>query len=79
MTLINWEFNQVFTLPADFVTPTATGEAKFAITDKKLYVPAITLSIQDNVKMLQQLKPCFKRIINSKKHQSKVVINIKEP
>ena len=28
-------------------------ETKFAITDTKFYVPAITLSTQDNVKLLQ--------------------------
>ena len=35
----------------------------FAITDTKLYVPVVTLSIQDNAKFLPQLKSGFKRTI----------------
>ena len=42
----------------------STGEGKLIITDAKLYVPAVTLSTQDNSKLLQQLKSGFKRIIN---------------
>ena len=47
---------------------------KFAITDTKFYVPIVTLSTQDNVKLLQQLKSCFKRSINWNGYQSKVSI-----
>ena len=39
-------------------------DATFAITDGKLYVPVVTLSTQDNVKLLDQLKSGFKRTIN---------------
>ena len=49
----------------------ANQSATFLITDKKLYVPVVTLSIQDNVKLLEQLKCGFKRTINCNKHQSK--------
>ena len=42
----------------------STGKEKFKITDPKLYVPVVTLSTQDNAKLLQQLKSCFKRTIN---------------
>ena len=79
MPLINCEFNLILTWSADCVISFVTGETKFAITNTKLYVPAVTLSIQDNVKMLQQLKSGFRRTINWKKYQSKVVIKIKEP
>ena len=44
----------------------------FPITDTKLYVPVVTLSNQDNTKLLQQLKSGFKRTINWNKCQSKV-------
>ena len=44
----------------------------FAITDTKLYVPVVTLSTQDNAKLLEQLKSGFKRTINWNKHQLKV-------
>ena len=37
---------------------------------KNFYIPAVTLSFQDNVKLLQQLKPGAKCIINWNKYQS---------
>ena len=37
---------------------------RFEITDTKPYVPFLTLSTQDNTKLLQQLKSSFKRTIN---------------
>ena len=43
----------------------------FTTTDTKLYVPFVTLSTQDNAKLLQQLKSGFKRTINGEKYQSK--------
>ena len=46
--------------------------ATFAITDTKLCVPVVTLSTQDNTKLLQQLKIGFKRIVNWKKYTSHV-------
>ena len=45
----------------------ANQATAFAITDAKLYVPVVTLSTQDNAKLLQQLKSAFKRSINSNK------------
>ena len=47
-----------------------TGAGRFQITDTKLYVPVVILSTQDNAKLLQQLKSCFKRTINWNKYQS---------
>ena len=44
------------------------------ITDSKLYLPVITLSTQDNVKRLDQLKSGLKRSINWNKYQSNVAI-----
>ena len=41
------------------------------MTSAKLYVPVVTLSIQNNAKLLQQLKSGFKRTINWNKHKSK--------
>ena len=45
--------------------------ARFAITDTKLYVPVVTLSTQENTKFFQQLKSGFKRVINWNKYLSK--------
>ena len=54
------------------MTTDVTGQdATFSITDIKLYVPVITLSIEDNAKLFEQLKYGFKRAINWKKYQSK--------
>ena len=36
----------------------------FAITDTKVYVPVVTLSTQDNIKLLKKLETGFKRIPN---------------
>ena len=50
----------------------ATGKTKFAVTDTNLYAPIVTLSTQDNAKLLQQLKSGFERTINWSKYQLKV-------
>ena len=44
----------------------ANQEPTFRITDTKLYVPFVTLSTQDNTKLLEQLKSVFKRTIQDK-------------
>ena len=44
----------------------------FAITNTKLYVLVVTLSTQDNTKLLEQIKSGFKRRINWNKYQSQV-------
>ena len=70
MPLINCEVNLILTWSSTCVISSATGEAKFKITDAKHYVAVVTLSTQDNAKLLQQLKSGFKRTINWKKYQS---------
>ena len=77
MPLINCEINLILILSSDCVISSATSTTKFAITDTKLYVPVITLSTQDNSKLLQQLKWGFKRTIYWNKYQSKVSIKRK--
>ena len=52
-------------------TNVANQDATFAITETKLYVTVVTLSTQDNAKVMQQLKSGFKRIINWNKCLSK--------
>ena len=52
MSLIKWEINLILTWYKDFVICSATGETKFKIADTKLYVPVVTLSIQNNAKLL---------------------------
>ena len=54
------------------VITNSTVEGKFAITETKLYVSVITLSKEDNAKLLQQLKSNFKRKIDQNKYESSV-------
>ena len=54
------------------VTNIANQGATYSITDTKLYVTFVTLSTQDNAKLLEQLKLSFKRTINWNKYQANV-------
>ena len=58
MTLI------LFLLGLQIYTNVANQNPIFAITETKLYVAVVTLSTQDNAKLLQQLKLGFKRTVN---------------
>ena len=69
--LINCEVNLISTWSSTCVITNSTGAGIFAITDTKLYVPVGTLSTQENIKFLQQLKSGFKRVINWNKYLSK--------
>ena len=67
MPLITCEVNFILTWSNRYViidNPIAGQKPTFAITDTKLYVPVVTLSTQDNAKLLEQLKSGFKRTIN---------------
>ena len=55
MPLVNCEINLILTWSSICVVANPTGARRFAITDTKLYVPVVTLSTQDNTKLLQQL------------------------
>ena len=71
MPLINCEVNLILTWSSTCVITDSNGAGTFAITDTKLYVPLVTLSTQENTKLLQQLKSGFKREINWNKYLSK--------
>ena len=74
MPLINCEVNLIFTLYANCVilyTNVANQIPTFTITETKLYVPVVTLSTQDNAKLLPQLKSGFKRTISWNKYLAK--------
>ena len=67
MPLINSEVNLTLTWSANCVivsTNVANQNATFKITETKLYAPVVTLSTEDNAKVLTQLKSGFKRTIN---------------
>ena len=74
MPLIKCEVNLILTWSSNCVliaTAVPNQAETFAITDTKLYVPVVTLSTQENTKLLQQLKSGFKRVINWNKYLSK--------
>ena len=52
-------------------TDVADQVPTFTITETNLYVPVVTLSTQDNAKLLPQLKSGFKRITNWNKYLAK--------
>ena len=60
----------ILTWSKDCVITNSTGAGKFAITETKLYVLVVTLSTQDNAKLLQQLKSGFKTRISWNKYES---------
>ena len=64
MTLINCEINLILIWSEDCVISSETETTKFKTTDTKLYVPIVTLSTQDNEKLLQQLKSVFNPNLN---------------
>ena len=73
MPLINCEVNfKILRWSKDCVITSSEDEGKFTITETKLYVLVVTLSTQDNAKLLQQLKSGFKRTINWNKYESNV-------
>ena len=79
MPLINSEINLILTWSDKCVLLSDTKASTFAITNTKLYVPDVTLSTQNNAKLLQQLKSGFKRTINLDKYRSKVTMQAPNP
>ena len=47
-----------------FFTDVVIQRPTFSITETKLSLPVVTLSTQDNAKLLQELKSGFERKIN---------------
>ena len=75
--LNNCEVNLILTWSANctiIYTDTADQIPTFTITETKLYNSVVTLSTQDNAKLLPQLKPGFKRRINWNKHMAGINI-----
>ena len=73
MPLINCEVELILSWSLGCViiyTDVADQIPTFTIIEKNLYVPVVTLSIQDNAKLLPQLKSGFKRTISWNKYLS---------
>ena len=64
MPLINCKVELILNWPANYViiyTNIANQVSTFTIAESNLYIPVVTLSTQDNAKLLPQLKSGFKR------------------
>ena len=81
--ILTWSKNCVL---ADMTTRNAEGDnpaivapsgATFKITDTKLYVPVVTLSTENDKKLLEQLKSGFKRTVKWNKCRSQMTIQSK--
>ena len=57
--------------PPAIVAPTGL---EFQIKDTKLYVPVVTLSKENDIKLLEQLKSGFKRTIKWNKYRSQMSV-----
>ena len=80
--LINCEVNLILTWSADCViiyNDVINQVPTFAITETNLYVPVVTLSTQDNAKLLRQSKSGFKRTISWNKYLSKPELLAQNP
>ena len=66
MTRRNAQGNNPATVPPTEIT--------FEITDTNLYVPVVTLSKENDTKLLEQLKTEFKRTIKWNKYRSQMTI-----
>ena len=56
MTLITCEINVILKWSSTCAITNSTGARTFTVTDTKPYVPPVTLSTQDNVRLLDLLK-----------------------
>ena len=65
MSLINCDINLTLFWLGHCVISDAQGATTFEKTDTKLYVPVVTLPIQCNSKLLQQLKSGFKQMMQT--------------
>ena len=65
-------------VPANPPVPaTHTTGATFQINNTKLYFPVVILSINDNIKFLENIKQGFKRTIPWNKYSSEITTQLK--
>ena len=73
LPLINCEIQLVLSLTKDCVLiQYEMRETKFMITSTKLYIPVVALSINGNIKFLENIKEGFKRSISWNKYRSDI-------
>ena len=69
MPLINCKIELSLSWDTNCVLTSLDGDSNFTITDAKLYVMIVTLSIEDNAKLSKLLSEGFKRSVYWKKYQ----------
>ena len=79
MPLINCEIILILTWSSTSVITNSTGIGTFAIRDARLYVPVVTVSIQNNAKLLEQINSGFKRVVNWNKYLPKPELLAQNP
>ena len=78
--IINCEVELILTWPKNCILADMTpashppGELSFKITNTKLYVPVVTLSKKDDIKLVEQLKSGWKRTIKWNKYRSQMIV-----
>ena len=60
MPLINCEISLLLTWSTNCVISSAIRKTEFIVIDTKLYVPVVSLSNEDNIKLLKQLELVLK-------------------
>ena len=76
MSLINCEISFGLKWPRKCIIVAGTANnqnPRFQINDTKLCIAVVTLSIQENIKLLKQLELGFKRAINWNKYLAKTI------
>ena len=71
MPLINCEICLQLKWSKNCILVAANQNPEFKRIDTKLYVPVVTLSTQENLKLLKKLESSFKRTINWNKYLPK--------
>ena len=82
MPLINCEIELILTWSRDCViiyTDVNDQNSTFTITETNAYIPIVTLSTQDNARLLPQLKPSLKRTISWNKYLAKPELLAQNP
>ena len=69
--LVNYKIHLELNWSKDCVVPTR-NDTIFKITNTKLYVPIVTLSSKDNVKLVKLLEEWFKRPVYWNEYQTKI-------
>ena len=69
MSLINCRVELSLSWNENFILTSLAGNSTFTITDEKLYIPVVTLSIEDNAKLTKLLSDGFKRFVYWNKYK----------